>query len=380
MRIEMATTDAASVLTQIRDASDSRSGIVVARNVLISARDGAVEMAATNFDMSARSSAPADTAQAGDACVPLAPLLDFVKLKRASGRVEMALDGDGLRVATSGISIVLDASAVSDFPRTDPSAGSAVDLPCDDLRLALSWCGLAAGRDETRYYLNGVHVSPAGGLELVGLNGRVIHVATIAAPCPDAAGTVPNDAVRLITQKSTTGGAALSINDRQWTFSSGGFCAWGATVDGAYPDYRRLLPTDDETSLVFDRDDMLDSLSAAECGAAQDKDARAKRVILSARDGKCLISGAKVGAGVKGSARVSLDVDTRRPVLASFMGNYLRDAIRMMPEGAICMRADTNAGPATVISVAPEQRGVTMDMRATVMGYRMTPAEIEASK
>lgn len=128
--------------------------------------------------------------------------------------------------------------------------------------------------EETRYYLNGVLVTPAkdGGVLLVASDGRALICIR------DAAGEADKDTiVRLAPKRARDliAGASVIVDDGAATVDGLGFFDGDPTViDGTYPDWRKLLrlfETLDTTTLAqpYLRVDLVERLARAGRALAQ---------------------------------------------------------------------------------------------------------------
>lgn len=93
---------------------------------------------------------------------------------------------------------------------------------------------LAAGKKDIRYYLNGIHVNSR---HIVGTDGRRMHVIAHGGDWPHNPVTIPREVVELAVKAKTL---ELTLTTE----------ALGAIsykpIDGIYPDYMRVIPTQTE--------------------------------------------------------------------------------------------------------------------------------------
>lgn len=109
-------------------------------------------------------------------------------------------------------------------------------LPVDLLRAALVCCST----EETRYYLNGVCITPSG--HIVSTDGHRLFAGRYANAPVEGDIIIPLDAVK----KALTGYKLTDIELRD-ARKTGGPCSLGTViftpVDGTFPDWKRILPT-----------------------------------------------------------------------------------------------------------------------------------------
>lgn len=93
---------------------------------------------------------------------------------------------------------------------------------------------LAAGKKDIRYYLNGIHVNSR---HIVGTDGHRLHAIAHGGDWPHDPVTIPREVVELAVKAKTL---ELTLTTE----------ALGAIsykpIDGTYPDYMRVIPTQTE--------------------------------------------------------------------------------------------------------------------------------------
>lgn len=111
-----------------------------------------------------------------------------------------------------------------------------VSLPVDILKAALVCCSV----EETRYYLNGVCITPSG--HIVSTDGHRLFAGRYSDTPVEGELIIPLAAVK----KALTGykGNDITLTDSR---KAGGSCTLGditfTPVDGTFPDWKRILPT-----------------------------------------------------------------------------------------------------------------------------------------
>ena len=104
---------------------------------------------------------------------------------------------------------------------------------------------IAAGKEITRYYLNGVQIEiGSAGIVLVATDGHRLIAAhcdaeVTQAPCT---GIVPLDFINKIKIDKSTDFADLSINGDSVRLEYANSVYMTKTIDGTYPDWRRIVP------------------------------------------------------------------------------------------------------------------------------------------
>ena len=267
MRFTVSTTELTQKLQPPAHIASTRSGLAAIGGVLVRVESGAIQLLATDLEMSI--CVPVDGAQAedGTALVPARLLLDVVRMA-PGGEVTCSTDGasETLEVVSKSSSVKLRMLRAEDFPNIPTHvAGDSVELPGAVLSTAIGQVGRAASRDETRPLLTGILISAQGDqLRLVATDSYRLAVREVALEAALPTGfevTVParalNEVARL-SQQLEHPAVGVTIDNNQISFKVGDVVLSSRLLEGHFPDYRQLLPESAEHELQFATDELLD--------------------------------------------------------------------------------------------------------------------------
>jgi len=233
---------------------ERRNTIPVLANIKICAVGDAISLTATDLDMQATSTVPADIAQPGETTLPAATLLDFVKkLPSAVLTIETQPLCPAATVKSGRSRATLNTLPAEDFP--DLSLGAfthSFDLAPGGLSTMIERVDFAISTEETRYYLNGIYLHAAGTgdaqhLRAVATDGHRLAQHQIALP-DGAAGMagiiLPRKAVSEIARliKSLKDPLRIEVSPTKLRLTAGGVIFATKLIDGTYPDYGRVIP------------------------------------------------------------------------------------------------------------------------------------------
>ena len=122
---------------------------------------------------------------------------------------------------------------------TTPAAAD-IALPTDFLRAAL----VCASTEKSRYYLNGVYLDPTGWI--VATDGHRLFAARCPAVRALPEGLIlPRDTVKAALAKSRRIDATLvALGGGCYTLDAGPKTVLFTPIDGHFPDWRRVVPTE----------------------------------------------------------------------------------------------------------------------------------------
>ena len=246
----------------------SRGAVQVLAGVLLQARDGLLELAATDMELSLRTTLAAQVEGDGALVVPGKLLVDLARLLPSGELTLEYRPEEGVAELTAGsYSSRLNIFAAEDFPRL-PS----VDVPLHTLETAslldtIDRVSRSASRDESRPVLTGIQVHFEGtSLAMAATDSyRLSFKRTeLATAGPELEAIIPARALAELTRLATgTDVVQMGITENTVVFAAGD--AWLTTrrIDGQFPDVNRLLPEAFEAEVDLPRDELRDVVRRA---------------------------------------------------------------------------------------------------------------------
>ncbi|MEK9676856.1 MAG: DNA polymerase III subunit beta [Rhodospirillaceae bacterium] len=256
------------VLTHIQSVVERRNTIPILSNVKFDAPDGALSLNATDMDLEIVETVPADVATPGSTTAPAHTLFDIVRKLPEGAQVELDCTGDDSQlILSAGRSrFTLTCLPTEDFPvLTGGDLPHSFVLPAADLRGIIDRARFAISTEETRYYLNGIYLHEAdadGSAVLRGVATDGHRLASIDVPLPDGASGMPGVIVprKTVTElrkliEETDEDVAVSLSDTKIKFAFEGAVLTSKLIDGTFPDYDRVIPSDNDKMMKVDTKD-----------------------------------------------------------------------------------------------------------------------------
>ena len=311
---------------------ERRNTIPILSNVLIKAEGRSLRLKATDLDLEITETVAADVGMAGSTTLPAHTLYDIVRKLPDGAQVSLETTGDGSQLLLrSGRSrFNLQCLPESDFP--DLAAGDLghrFTLAAGDLKKLIEKTQFAISNEETRYYLNGIfmHTMDVDGhamLRAVATDGH--RLARVEIPAPAGAAGMPgviiprkavSEVQKLIEDASADVAVEMSTTKARFTF--GDVILTSKLIDGAFPDYSRVIPTGNDKRLTVERAQFAEAVDRVSTISSE----RGRAVKLALADGKLVLS---VTNPDSGSATEELEVDyDAAPLDIGFNARYLLD-------------------------------------------------------
>lgn len=244
-------------LGHVQSAVERRNTIPILSNVLLSANRGAVSLSATDLDMEIVDEAAADVATPGQITAPAHILYEIVRKLPDGAEVELKFSGDDPRLSIqAGRSrFNLPVLPAGDFPvMSSDGLSSTISVDADALARLIDKTRFAISTEETRYYLNGLYVHTVmedgvAKLRCVATDGHRLALAEMPAPegSVGAPGVIiPRKTIQEARRLLEDAGEVveLRVSPAKVRFEFGRASLTSKVIDGAFPDYLRVIPRD----------------------------------------------------------------------------------------------------------------------------------------
>ncbi|MEE3094656.1 MAG: DNA polymerase III subunit beta, partial [Pseudomonadota bacterium] len=279
-------------------------------------------------------------------------------------------NGDGQMTIRAGRSeFTLQTLPTEDFPQTDGG-----DLPhqfvlsAAELRGLIDRTRFAISTEETRYYLNGIFMHTTSGdggevMRTVATDGH--RLARVEMQVPEGATGMPgiivprktvNELRKLIDEIS--GNISIALSDTSVRFAFGDAVLTSKLIDGTFPDYERVIPTENDKSLNVDCRSFADAVDRVATISTE----KSRAVKLAAGNNNLVLTASSPDSG---TAREEIEVDYNdSEIEIGFNARYLLDIAQQI-EGDEAEFVVADAASPTIVRDASDASAlyVLMPMR-----------------
>jgi DNA polymerase-3 subunit beta len=253
-------------LQQVQNVVSTRTTLPILSNVLLQAHGDEIHLTTTDLDVGVRGSCEADVEKEGATTLPARRLFNIVR-ELPSSEIQIDVNGKNAASIRSGQSFFkilgLPEEEFPPLPKFEDA--KVVTIRQKDLHDGLRKTSYAISTDETRYVLNGVLFSfKDNKLTLVATDGRRLAMLEIELEFPrshEADLIVPTKAVielqRLLTDD---GEIKVSMGSGQIAFDLNKTLLVSKLIEGNYPNYRQVIPSEAKERIKLERETFLNSL------------------------------------------------------------------------------------------------------------------------
>lgn len=274
---------------------ERRNTIPILANVRLETGDAGLALTATDLDIAMSTQADAEIQTPGGTTAPAHTLHDIVRKLPDGAQISLEHDADSgrLNIVAGRSQFTLSCLPREDFPvMSEGDLPVSFSLPAGELRRIVDKTQFAISTEETRYYLNGIylHAVVEDGLSVLRAVATDGHrLAKVELPMPEGAGAlegviIPRKTVTELRKLlgETDDDVDLALSDTKIRFRIGHAVLTSKLIDGTFPDYARVIPSNSDESMDVDARELVSAVDRVST-IATDKSRAVKMAIEAGR-------------------------------------------------------------------------------------------------
>jgi DNA polymerase-3 subunit beta len=353
-------------LSAVSGIIELRHTLPILSNVLIDRVDDVLSFLATDIEIqiTARSAISAGS-EARPVTVGARKFVDILRALPDGVEVTVTQQEKRLQIKAGKSRFTLQTLPAEDFPRLARPSGEVARfaLAQKALRKLLGLVQYAMAQQDIRYYLNGLLVLVEDRqLRLVATDGHRLAYASMGLPdsLPRLEVIIPRKTVIELSKllADSDDEVKLELSATQAVFNFGSIELVSKLVDGKFPDYTRVIPTQHKNAVKLDRDVLRQSLQRA--AILSNEKFRGVRWVLTDGSLKIVSSNAE-----QEEAQEELEVQYGGDALdIGFNVNYLLDVLNNVAATEVeCRFGDAASSALLQFPAEPDFKYVVMPMR-----------------
>lgn len=349
-------------LSHVQNVVERRTTIPILSNVKLAAREGVLDLTATDMDLSVAAKDEARVEREGMTTVAAHTLFDIVrKLPEGSEvTIEQEPSASEVSIRAARSRFTLPALPADEFPAMDlEQLDVSFEIDATALKKLIDKTRFAISTEETRYYLNGIHIHTHKGegepsLRGVATDGHRLAKVEIELP-PSAAAMspiiVPRKTVGEVRKliDAVDGTLTVAVSPKRIQFVVERAFLISRLIDGTFPDYERVIPR---------ANDKIANLATKSFASAVDRVAtisteRARAVKLSFESGRVVLSAVSADAG-RASEELDVGYDGES-IEIGFNARYILDMLGEIDGDEVTVEMASPAAPTLVRDPADDR-------------------------
>lgn len=346
---------------------ERRHTLPILSNVLIERSGSELRFTATDLELQIATACAVDGKTTEDTGITVSArkLVDILKSLPDGSDASIELASNRVQLKSGKSRFNLQSLPAVDFPRlAEPGAAqSAFTLPQGEMKRLLALVQYSMAQQDIRYYLNGLLLVTDGNeIRVVATDGhRLSYAVTRTETTLDKAEVIlPRKAILELSRQLTDGDDPLhiAIHGSQVKFSFGDVVLVTKVIDGKFPDYQRVIPSNYEKHISLGRDTLQHALQRA--AILSNEKFRGVRWMLTKDSLRISCSNNE-----QEEAQEELEIEyTGDPLDVGFNVTYLLDVLNNISvETVICSFGDASSSMLITLPGRDDFRYVVMPMR-----------------
>ena len=272
MKISVARDELVAKLGVVSRAVSTRGTVQVLSGILLRVEGDTLTLAATDMELSLRTTLDAQVEGDGAVVIPGKPLVELARLLPESDvTIEYRPEEGTVQIVSGSYNSRLHVFNAEDFPRLPAVDAQLHAIDREALLETVDRVARSASRDESRPVLTGILVRfEAGKLVMVATDSYRLSVkeTELGETAPELEAIIPARALTELSRLATGDTVELGVHENHVVFGTGasdGADAWLTTrrIDGQFPNYRQLLPETFEVELTLPKSELADVVRRA---------------------------------------------------------------------------------------------------------------------
>jgi len=360
MKISCTRDELVAKLGIVSRAVSTRGAVQVLSGILVSADADGLTLAATDMEVSLRTTLEAEVDGDGAVVIPGKLLVDLARLlPEPTVTIEYRPQEGVAHVSSGTASYRLNTYAAEDFPRLPALDAQLHAIDRAALLDTVDRVARSASRDESRPVLTGILVRFEGGkLVMVATDSYRLSVkeTPLDSTAPELEAIIPARALQELARLAGGDTVELGVHENYVVFGTGD--AWLTTrrIDGQFPNYRQLLPEAFEIELTVPRAELFDVVRRVSVMAQRNSPLR-----LRFAEGELTVSAQTQDVG---EARETMPVPyTGEEFTIGFNADFLREGVDSIVGDDVQVKLINPLRPAILVDPAGDFTYLIMPIR-----------------
>lgn len=318
-------------LSYLNKAVSGRTQLPILSTILIESYDGKLQLSTTDLEIGIQTHIPATIKEEGAVAVPARTFTELIN-SLPSGEITLQTTESGMDVVTKRTKSHFQTMSASEFPKLFEEKGEKVaQFLSHDLKKDFSYVIFASSTDAARAQLTGVLVEKEeGGFLLVATDGYRLSLKHNKIQDLAAGGErmiIPARVFREVVSLKDEGeevGMFIAQDKNQVLFELKETILVGRLIEGAFPNYEKIIPADHSLRATVDREELLKAAKICSIFARES----ANIIKLALLEGKIVVSSQTPSLG-ENTVDVEADVVGEGNEIA-FNAKYLLDILSVL--------------------------------------------------
>jgi len=259
-------------LSHLQSIVNKKNTLPILSNILIEANQNSLTLSSTDMDISIRETINCNVIEEGSTTLNAQIMFDIIKKLPETSEVEfISNDSKILTIRTNVSKFSLSCLPKDEFPIIETkSSGSRIKIKSQIIFNLINKTKFAISNEETRYFLNGLYFNiqikdQSSILTFVGTDGHRLATSSfnndknlIELPGVIIPKKTINELSKLLSENDND--IEIEISSNKIVFLIDNLILISKLIDGNFPDYKRVIPNNNNNYLIVNRLDLLSAV------------------------------------------------------------------------------------------------------------------------
>lgn len=345
MKVSLLAENITNILPLLNKILPSHSQVPILSNILLLADTTGFYIKATDLELGAEVKIPAKTEKEGMITVPGKEFIEALN-NFPKDKVTIETQKEKAVLISRGSTVSFDTISGKEFPSLYKERGVEVaTFKMEEFMDIFSYLTFAVSAEESRPQLTGVYINKKeDGIDFVSTDGYRMSVRTVVMDKNkfEESLIISVNLINEVLALKKTDSVTLRINkkENQITFEVGDVILIGRMIDGAFPDYEKVIPKSNKTTITIDREEFLQNIRLASVFAKDTSNI----VNIEVKNNTISLSTKAQGVG-EGESVMEVRQEGEDNKI-SFNVRYLFDLVKTVTENEIVLKLNLANEPA----------------------------------
>lgn len=363
MKIEVTQENLNKALSAVSRVASTRGQMPILADILLKTNDGQLIISATNLEIAITEKIAAKIDEEGQVAVPARLFADFVN-NLPHIPVSIENDGQKTKISAGGFASVINGGDPEEFPAL-PDIANAKEfaIPADILRESIASVAPVASSDTARPILTGIYLYAADGeLTMAATDGYRLAEKKLTKIDAEIEAIVPATTLMEVSRlvNDDTKEVLVKINDEQISFSLGPINLTSRLIDGKFIDYKQLIPTKTDFTVVVDRNEFIRVVKVASIFVHSSAGSIIIKTSAEKQELSVVTPASELG---ENNSSVEAEVTGETNGTISLNSKYLLDALNFIASDKVNMRFSGKLSPVLLTGEKADYNHIIMPVK-----------------
>lgn len=249
-------------LSAVSRVASIKTQLPILSNILLRTDGNRLLIAATNLEIAITEYIGAKITKPGAITIPARLMSEFIS-SLPKEQVDLKVVGDNLHIKSGTYKSIINGFIADDFPELptiNEKSSIQYSIKIEDFKQAVSQTIITTSNDSTRPVLTGVYWhSHQGFLYLASTDGYRLSERRLVETKSEVSAIIPTQTLQEVLRniKDDSDEIDILFDETQVRFRINETEIISRLIDGVFPDYRQLVPSSSETTVVLNKSDFV---------------------------------------------------------------------------------------------------------------------------